>query len=191
MNSGNVSDIENLKSEIVIIGGGGSGLSAAVAAAENGAKVIVLEKRRVPGGNSVFPEGLFAAESPAQKRMMIDASRDDLFKIAMDFSHWKINPRIIRAFIDKSGNTIQWLEEKGLRSKRVLRLKEKDNSGYIEQPLKMELVGNFNSFYSFMLELEQLSRIMKIRELEIKKDLTNDGDIYADFVVSIFFQQKA
>lgn len=81
-------------------------------------------------------------------------------------------------------------QRQGLKTKDIRTLKQKENSGYIDQPLKMELVGNFNSFYSFMLELEQLSRIMKIRELEIKKDLTNDGNIYADFVVSIFFQQK-
>ena len=32
----------------------------------------------------------------------------------MAFSHWKTNPRIFRAFLDKSAKTIQWLEEKGL-----------------------------------------------------------------------------
>jgi type IV pilus assembly protein PilO len=82
------------------------------------------------------------------------------------------------------------MEEKGLRSKRVLRLKEKNNSGYIEQPLKMELVGNFTSFYSFLLELETLPRIMKIRELELKKQAKEEGQISTNFIVSIFFQNK-
>ncbi|MHC4618306.1 MAG: type IV pilus inner membrane component PilO [Planctomycetota bacterium] len=82
------------------------------------------------------------------------------------------------------------MEEKGLRSKRVLRLKEKNNSGYIEQPLKMELVGNFTSFYSFLLELETLPRIMKIRELELKKKAKEEGQIATNFIVSIFFQNK-
>lgn len=81
-------------------------------------------------------------------------------------------------------------QKEGLKAKDIRTLKQKENNGYIDQPMKMELVGNFNSFYSFMLELEQLSRIMKIRELEIKKDLTNEGDVYANFVVSIFFQKK-
>ena len=82
------------------------------------------------------------------------------------------------------------VQKQGLRSKRVLRLKQKDNSGYIEQPLKIELVGNFNSFYSFLLELEKLPRIMKIRELELKKQTKHEGQIAADFIVSIFFQNK-
>jgi fumarate reductase flavoprotein subunit len=109
------SHVETLEAEIVIIGGGGSGLAAAVAAAEKGAKVILLEKRHALGGNSVFAEGLFAAESPTQKRMMIDARKDKLFRLAMDYAHWKINPKIIWAFLNKSGDTIRWLEEKGLR----------------------------------------------------------------------------
>ncbi|HVN97380.1 MAG TPA: FAD-dependent oxidoreductase [Syntrophorhabdaceae bacterium] len=103
-----------LETDIVIIGGGGGGLAAAVAAAEKGARVIVLEKRHTLGGNSVFAEGLFAAESPVQQRSNIDARRDKLFRQAMDFAHWKLDPKIIRAFIDKSGDTIRWFEEKGL-----------------------------------------------------------------------------
>jgi predicted oxidoreductase len=51
-----------------------------------GADVIVLEKRETLGGNSAFAEGLFAAESPAQKRMNIDARRDEAFKIAMSYA---------------------------------------------------------------------------------------------------------
>jgi fumarate reductase flavoprotein subunit len=104
-----------LEADIVVIGGGGGGLAAAVAAAEKGARVVVLEKRHALGGNSVFAEGLFAAESPVQLRSNIDARKDKLFRQAMDFAHWKLDPKIVRAFINKSGDTIRWLEEKGLR----------------------------------------------------------------------------
>jgi len=81
-------------------------------------------------------------------------------------------------------------QKEGLKPKTIRTLKQKDNSGYVEQPLKMELVGNFNAFYSFLLELERLPRIMKIRELEMKKQSKAEGEIVADFVVSIFFQRK-
>ena len=115
MNSRQSSRVENLETDIVVIGGGGTGLASAVAAVEKGARVILLEKKGALGGTSVFAGGLFAAESPAQKRMGIAVLRDEAFKIAMDYSHWKINPRIFRAFVDKSGDTIQWLENKGLK----------------------------------------------------------------------------
>lgn len=106
---------ELLKTEIAIIGGGGAGLAAAVQAAENGAKVTVLEKRHAVGGNTAMAHGFFAAESPVQKRMMIDAPRDELFKLAMDYHHWAVNPRLVRAYMNKSADTVRWLEEKGLK----------------------------------------------------------------------------
>jgi len=81
-------------------------------------------------------------------------------------------------------------QKQGLKPKTIKTLKKKDNSGYIEQPLKMELVGDFNSFYSFLLQLEKLPRIMKIRELKLDKQTKNEGQIAADFIVSIFFQNK-
>ncbi|HEX2964651.1 MAG TPA: FAD-dependent oxidoreductase [Syntrophorhabdaceae bacterium] len=104
---------ERLSADLVVIGGGGAGLSAAVAAAERGASVIVLEKRNCTGGNTALATMLFAAGSPTQKRAMVDASSDELFTAVMDWAHWNIDPRIIRAFINKSGDTIRWLEEQG------------------------------------------------------------------------------
>jgi fumarate reductase flavoprotein subunit len=109
------SEKSSLKADLAIIGGGGAGLAAAVAAAEKGAKnIILLEKRGAIGGNTAMSSGLFAAGSPAQKRAAIDARREVFFKILVEFAHWKVNPRIVRAFIDKSADTIRWLEDKGL-----------------------------------------------------------------------------
>jgi len=82
-------------------------------------------------------------------------------------------------------------QKQGLKPKTIRTLQEKDNRGYIEQPLKMELEGNFSSFYSFLLELEKLPRIMKVRELKLDKQTDDDeGQIASDFIVSIFFQNK-
>ena len=81
-------------------------------------------------------------------------------------------------------------QKQGLKPKTIRTLQKKDNSGYIEQPLKMGLVGDFSSFYSFLLELEKLPRIMKIRELKLDKKQKDEGQITADFIVSIFFQNK-
>ena len=40
-------------------------------------------------------------------------------------------------------------QKEGLKPKTIRTLADKDNNGYIEQPLKMELVGNFSSFFKF------------------------------------------
>jgi len=113
-----IRNIENIESDVVIIGGG-CGLAAAVAAAEKGARVILLEKRRKAGGNTAMAGGFMAAESPIQKRLRIDASREEIFKASMDYAHWNINPRLIRAMIDKSGDTVRWLEGMGLKYQDV------------------------------------------------------------------------
>ena len=81
-------------------------------------------------------------------------------------------------------------QKQGLKPKTIRTLQQKDNSGYIEQPLNMKLVGNFTSFYSFLLELEKLPRIMKLRELKLQKQNDNEGLVAAEFVLSIFFQNK-
>lgn len=128
MNTLEETKAKNVEADIIVIGGGGTGFTAAVTGAELGANVVLLEKRSAPGGTSVFANGLFGAESPVQKRMGVAAMKDDAFKIAMDYSHWKINPRIFRAFIEKSGDTIGCFEKKGLRGMMKYSIKREDIS---------------------------------------------------------------
>lgn len=104
-----------LEADLVICGGGGAGLSAALTAAEAGInKIVIIEKRDAIGGNTASSFNFFAINSPSQKRMGIKTSGDIFFKTAMSWSHWKTDPKIVRAFIEKSGDTIEWLEKKGL-----------------------------------------------------------------------------
>lgn len=107
---------EKVGAEIVIIGGGGAGLIAAVAAAGAGAKnIIVLEKAASPGGNAALSGGIFAVESPIQKRLGIKVTRDEVFKDKMVHANWRVDPRLVRAIVNRSGDIIRWLEEEGLK----------------------------------------------------------------------------
>ena len=81
-------------------------------------------------------------------------------------------------------------QEQGLKPKMIRTLQKKSSNDYIEQQLKMELAGDFNSFYSFLLELEQLQRIVKVRKLKLIKDKSLNGEISADCIVSVFFQNE-
>jgi len=107
--------MKNLEVEIVIIGSGG-GMAAAIAAVEEGVKdILVIEKQRMLGGNTGHAYALFACESPVQERANIVTNRDEYFEKAMKWAHWSgVNPRLVRAYIDKSGDTIRWIEEKGV-----------------------------------------------------------------------------
>jgi fumarate reductase flavoprotein subunit len=104
----------NTETDVVVIGSGVSGLSAAVTAAEGGARVIVFEKQRSLGGTSNFFSGIFAVESDMQRRNYMNYSRDEAFKNIIEYSHWRANARLVRAFVDQSGETIAWLQKQGV-----------------------------------------------------------------------------
>ena len=37
----------------------------------------------------------------------------------MDYSHWRANPRLVRAIVDLSADTIGWLQQAGVEGGRV------------------------------------------------------------------------
>jgi fumarate reductase flavoprotein subunit len=102
------------ETDVVVIGSGVSGLAAALTAAEGGAKVIVFEKQRSLGGSSNFFQGIFAVESDMQRARYITYSRDQAFKNIMEYSHWRANARLVRAFVNESAGTIAWLQQQGV-----------------------------------------------------------------------------
>jgi fumarate reductase flavoprotein subunit len=102
------------ETDVVVIGSGVSGLAAALTLAEGGAKVIVFEKERSIGGTSNFFHGMFAVESEMQRQRYITYSRDEAFKNIMNYSHWRANPRLVRAIVNQSASTISWLQEAGV-----------------------------------------------------------------------------
>lgn len=60
--------------DVVIIGGGGAGLSAAVSAAQNGAKVILIEKTGMLGGNTIRSGGPYNAVDQERQQKLASAS---------------------------------------------------------------------------------------------------------------------
>ncbi len=68
---------------------------------------------------------------------------------------------------------------------------------YRELPLKVQLKGPFEGYYRFLLELENLPRITRIFNMEIKRndpgrasDDDPPGTITADFELSIYFADE-
>jgi fumarate reductase flavoprotein subunit len=102
------------KLDAVIVGAGGSGIAAALALSEGKASIAVFEKMQHAGGSTRFPEGMFAAESQMQRKRNIGVTRDKAFRDIMAYSHWKANGSLVRAFVDRSADTIDWLEQMGV-----------------------------------------------------------------------------
>jgi fumarate reductase flavoprotein subunit len=108
-----------MDTEIVVIGSGASGLAAALTAAEKGGRVTVFEKYESLGGTSNFFIGIFAVESDMQKEQYIAYSRDQAFRNFMEYNHWRVNASLVRALINKSADTIRWLQENGVEFSEV------------------------------------------------------------------------
>jgi Tfp pilus assembly protein PilO len=63
---------------------------------------------------------------------------------------------------------------------------------HAEQPILIELEGDFLGFYTFLLALESQPRIMRIQDMTLQKtkSKSNQGKVHATFVVSIFFERN-
>jgi fumarate reductase flavoprotein subunit len=106
--------VKQLETDIAIIGAGTAGLAGAVAAVEKGAKVIVFEKASTTGGTGNMGMGPFAIESKLQRRKNVTLTREEAFKIFMDYTHWRVDARLVSNYINKSADTIDWLEKMGV-----------------------------------------------------------------------------
>ncbi len=106
--------MSQLQADIAIMGGGTAGMAAAIEAAEKGAKVIVFEKSSTTGGTGNMGMGPLGIESRLQRLKNILITREQAFKIFMDYTHWRVDAALVSAYINKSGDTINWLEEMGV-----------------------------------------------------------------------------
>jgi len=104
----------NAHTDIAIVGGGAAGLAAAIAAAEKGAAVAVYEKGATTGGAANMGMGPFAVESRLQRMKNITLTREQAFKIFMDYTHWRVDARLVSNYINLSADTIDWLEDMGV-----------------------------------------------------------------------------
>ena len=108
-----------MTADVVVIGAGTAGTAAALAAAETGAKVITLEKKATVGGTGNFSEGIMAVESSMQRDWNYNLTKDQAFKMIMDYGHWRGDARMVRAFLEKTASTIDWMKSYGVKFEKL------------------------------------------------------------------------
>ena len=102
--------LEDKETDIVIIGAGGAGLTAAIEATQNGAKVIVVEKMPMVGGNTKYATGgLNAAETSVQKEKGIDDTVAIFIEDTMKGGGNINNPELVKVLAESSAATVDWL----------------------------------------------------------------------------------
>ena len=95
--------------DVIVIGTGFAGLTAAIEAANSGASVVILEKMKGPGGNSLISDGgIAAAGTLEQIAAGISDSADlmysDMMKAGMFINH----PELVRTLTNHSNEVFEW-----------------------------------------------------------------------------------
>jgi len=67
-------------------------------------------------------------------------------------------------------------------------MKSQRGSNFSEQPIQLSLSGDFNGYYSFLLQLEKLPRLTRITEMKLEKISERDGEMTAQMTLNIFFE---
>lgn len=107
--------MREMEADVIVVGGGAAGLAAAITAAENGAEVIIFEKANTTGGCANMAMGLLGVETKMQKDMLVDITKERAFQKFMDYTHWRSDAKLVKKYIDQSGETIEWLQNMGVK----------------------------------------------------------------------------
>ncbi|MDR2403006.1 MAG: FAD-dependent oxidoreductase [Spirochaetaceae bacterium] len=109
---------EEITVDVGVIGGGASGTAGAAAAIDQQAKVLMVEATGNIGGISrFFAGGPFAVESHLQYEAGEEYSKIKkaaVFQTINDYAHYINYAPLTRAIVEKSGDTIRWLETWGI-----------------------------------------------------------------------------
>lgn len=109
------------ETDVVVVAGGPSGLAAAVQAAESGARAIVCEKTAAVGGAANMGMGPLGIGTKYQRQQMNDITVEKAFNMFMEYTHYNVDARLIKRYFAQSGETIEWLEEKGVEFEGAFR----------------------------------------------------------------------
>jgi fumarate reductase flavoprotein subunit len=107
---------KTVKVDVVVIGGGNAGLAAATEASAAGAKVIVLEKMALLGGNSIRSGGAYNAADPArQSKQGIEDSTQKHYEQTLAGGDNKADPELVKTLTSGAPEGLAWLEGMGMK----------------------------------------------------------------------------
>ena len=143
--------------DVIVIGSGFAGLTAAIEAKRAGASVVVLEKMKAAGGNSIISDGGIAVPaSREQADQQIEDSKELFCEDMMRAGLNRNQPALVRTLADGANDAFEWTKS------------------YLEVPYldKIEIFGGHSVARCFTAQgisgatiIRQMRR--KVRELNI------------------------
>ncbi|QUH24627.1 flavocytochrome c [Serpentinicella alkaliphila] len=104
--------------DVLVNGGGGAGLVSAITAAENGAKVILVEKMPMIGGNTIISAtGLTASDTELHEEAGVPFTVEDHIKRTMETGNNLPDENLVRILAENSNEAYEWLVSLGLSYK--------------------------------------------------------------------------
>ncbi|NTW81335.1 MAG: FAD-dependent oxidoreductase, partial [Geobacteraceae bacterium] len=100
--------------DVVVIGAGAAGMTAAITAHDAGARVVLLEKQPITGGNSMLAAGgMNAAETTFQSAKGIKDSVELMYEDTMKGGKNTNDPALVRILAQNSAGSVAWLTSLG------------------------------------------------------------------------------
>ncbi|MCA0239641.1 MAG: FAD-dependent oxidoreductase [Proteobacteria bacterium] len=106
--------MDEMETDVAVLGSGCAGSAAACTAAALGARVLLIEKAAQIGGPVKGAHGPFAVESAMQRERQLAFRREDAFRLFMEHTHWRADARLVSAYVNRSAETIEWLQSLGV-----------------------------------------------------------------------------
>ena len=101
--------------DVIIVGAGGAGLAAAITALEKGAKVAILEKLGMPGGNTmVSGGGMNGAIVEEAKKAGIEDSPKLHTEQTLAAGDFRADPALVAQYAEKMPETVEWFRKLGV-----------------------------------------------------------------------------
>ncbi len=135
---------ETLDCDVVVVGAGGAGLTAAVRATQQGAKVLVVEKMPIIGGNSLRAEGgMNAAETKVQAELgLTDSTVENFVADTLRLGHDLANPDLVQTLAENSAEAVDWLDSIGAPLTKVAATGGTEHK-YLHKPEDGRPVGSY------------------------------------------------